>query len=86
MRIRGQGNACGAAWEWAALMAGERDAVRPAAWDEFGFLGEFNQAAPCGVSLPGLPADLGRGFQRLPALPPGNRCRAFGASLRCGSG
>ena len=36
-----------------------------------GFFGEFNQAAPCGVSLSGVPADPGRAFQRFPAVPHG---------------
>ena len=53
------------------------------------FPGEFNQAAPCVVSLPGLPADPGRAFQRFPAVPHGTsilcfpalRCRTLGTSL-----
>ena len=36
-----------------------------------GFSGELNHTSPCGVSLPGLPADPGSAFQRFPAMPHG---------------
>ena len=55
----------------ASRARGQGSGRGPAAWDGFGFFGEINEAAPCGVSLPGLPADPGRAFQRFPALPHG---------------
>ena len=69
-----------------APMALRGSGLRPAAWDEFGFFGEFNEAAPCGVSLFGFSADLCRAFQRFSALSPGTsmpRLRRFPA-LRLG--
>ena len=73
-----RGDAGSRASEWAG----------PAAGGGFGFFGELNQAAPCGVSLPGLPADPCRAFQRFLAVPHGTsvpRVRRLSA-LRSGEG
>ena len=50
------------------------------------FFGEFYLVSPSGVSLSDGPADPGRAFQRFPAVPPADRCCAFGASLPFGPG
>ena len=96
LRARGQGNACGMAWEWAGSTAGERAEARGRGWaGACGmrwvrvFSGNSNQTAPCGVSLAGLPAEPCRAFQRFYAVPhgisrrrlPALSCRAPGPSM-----
>ena len=100
LRARGQGSVCGLAWEWAGPTPGERAKAHGMGWVRF-FV-EFNQAAPCGVSLSRLTADSGCTFQGFPAGPHGISmprfpalaccvfgpppCCAFGSSLPFGPG
>ena len=63
-RARGQGNACGVAWEWAGPR--QRSGLGPAAWDRFGFVRGIQPGGVLRCFSVGPP---GRFLSRLPALP-----------------
>ena len=89
VRYRLAGWGAPVAWHESGRGPRQGSGLRPAAGVRFGFSGEFSQAAPCDVSLSGLPADPGRTFERFPAVPHGTsilcfpalRCRNLGTSL-----